>query len=443
MASSPTLTSLLQGSSGLASPAKLSGGFEVDIYGPASVVSTFSVAAAQADRLEGSDASAGSGTTPYTFMITRQGDTASSATVNWSVTSPIANAEDFFPFAALPSGSVSFAPGEGARAVIVAVRQDASAEADEPFTLSLDSVTSGHGIGTASATGVIRNDDLPAVISISALDADRAEGLAGTTTAFTFSLTRSGNLSVAAAVSILVTSEQLDEMDFDSSIRPSVRVATFEAGQTSQTFTLDLRGDSTYEPHETFTVHIAPAPGYEQSIVMSSASAQGMVRNDDLAPRSVPAGQGKSASFLFDPVFYLWSSPELASTLTLASAYQDYVSSGAAAGRLPVSWFDASYYSNRWPDLTPLQLDDAALFAHYNLYGVWEGRSGGPKFDHFDGHRYLEENPDVAAYVDAYVADFLGSRTNGAIAHFVIYGANEQRVAHDTGGQAIDLGYLI
>ncbi len=46
------------------------------------------------------------------------------------------------------------------------------------------------------------------------------------------------------------------------------------------------------------------------------------------------------------------------------------------------------------------------------------------------------ENPDVAAYVDAYVADFLAGRTNGAIAHFVIDGANEQRIAHDTGGQA-------
>jgi hypothetical protein len=59
-----------------------------------------------------------------------------------------------------------------------------------------------------------------------------------------------------------------------------------------------------------------------------------------------------------------------------------------------------------------------------------------------DGHCYLAENPDVAAYVDAYVADFLGSRTNGAVAHFVIYGANEQRIAHDSEGQAIDLGYL-
>jgi hypothetical protein len=80
---------------------------------------------------------------------------------------------------------------------------------------------------------------------------------------------------------------------------------------------------------------------------------------------------------------------------------------------------------------------------HYNLYGVWEGRSAGPKFDQFNGNRYLTDNPDVAAYVDAYIGDFLGSRTNGAIAHYVIYGANEGRAAFDLVGQAIELDYLI
>ena len=59
-------------------------------------------------------------------------------------------------------------------------------------------------------------------------------------------------------------------------------------------------------------------------------------------------------------------------------------------------------------------------------------------FDKFDGTRYLTENPDVAAYVDAYVKDFLGSRTNGAIAHYIIYGANESRLAYDTTGQVLE-----
>ena len=74
------------------------------------------------------------------------------------------------------------------------------------------------------------------------------------------------------------------------------------------------------------------------------------------------------------------------------------------------------------------------------FFGQWLGFY---RFDQFNGARYLTDNPDVAAYVDANVADFLGSRSNGAIAHFVIYGANEQRAAYDGAGQPTDMGYLL
>jgi hypothetical protein len=142
-------------------------------------------------------------------------------------------------------------------------------------------------------------------------------------------------------------------------------------------------------------------------------------------------------------VFYLLDNPELVPALSRATATQHYLTIGAAEGRWPNAWFDATYYKNRWPDLTPLNLDNATLFLHYNLYGVWEGRSAGAVFDQFDGNRYLRDNSDVAAYVDAYLPDFLGSRTNGAIAHYVIYGQHELRPAFSLSGQAIRLDYTV
>ena len=161
------------------------------------------------------------------------------------------------------------------------------------------------------------------------------------------------------------------------------------------------------------------------------------------APAGAPApAYGQRSDFLFDPVYYVLANPASGGGVTVENALQHYLGGGAAAGRAPNAWFDAAYYEARWSDLTPLALDEATLFAHFNLYGVWEGRSPGPKFERFDGVRYLTDNPDVAAYVDAFIGDFLGSRTNGAIAHFIIYGAGEQRAAFDTAGQAIDLGYV-
>ncbi len=162
----------------------------------------------------------------------------------------------------------------------------------------------------------------------------------------------------------------------------------------------------------------------------------------DLPRQGVPAF-GQQSGFLFDAVYYLLDNSELVPTQSVATAPAHYFETGAAQGKAPNAWFDAAYYENRWPDLKAGDFSDTALFKHYNLYGVWEGRSAGPKFDRFDGLRYLTDNPDVAAYVDAYVADFLGSRTNGAIAHYVIYGQHEGRLAYDLAGGRIDLDYTV
>ena len=160
-------------------------------------------------------------------------------------------------------------------------------------------------------------------------------------------------------------------------------------------------------------------------------------------PRTETPKFGQSKGFLFDPSYYLLSQPQLAGTVTMQGALDHYLKTGAAAGAKPNDWFDAGYYANRWSDLKALNLSADVLFQHYNLYGVWEGRSAGPRFDTYDGLRYLRDNPDVAAYVDAYVNDFLGSRSNGAIAHYVIYGAAEGRVAYNQQGEVIDTAMLI
>ncbi len=147
-------------------------------------------------------------------------------------------------------------------------------------------------------------------------------------------------------------------------------------------------------------------------------------------------GYGLDDGFLFDPVYYRLAH-QGAVPAEDGAARAHYFASGAARGWAPTPWFDATYYRQRWPDLGALGLDDATLFRHYNRFGVWEGRSPGPAFDRFDGERYLRENPDVAAYVDAHLPDFLGSRRNGAIAHFLLYGAPEGRLAYDEAGAPV------
>ncbi len=160
-------------------------------------------------------------------------------------------------------------------------------------------------------------------------------------------------------------------------------------------------------------------------------------------PATQDAAFNTDPGFLFDFVFYQFANTTDAGVLTPEQARDHYFATGAGQGKAPNSWFDASYYENKWADLKALDLDEATLFAHYNRYGVWEGRSGGADFDQFDGTRYLADNDAVAGYVDSHLSDFLGSRTNGAIAHFIIYGLAEGRAVYDTAGAAIDLGWAL
>ncbi|MBP7661850.1 MAG: cadherin repeat domain-containing protein, partial [Burkholderiaceae bacterium] len=137
-------------------------------------------------------------------------------------------------------------------------------------------------------------------------------------------------------------------------------------------------------------------------------------------PTETSPAYGADNRFLFDPTYYLLANWDLVPALTMAGASDHFFASGGAEGRQPASWFNAQFYAHRYPDLAAYAGAPALLFAHYNLFGVWEGRAANVALQSFDGTRYLADNPDVAQYVQANLADFRGSTDNGAIAHFVI-----------------------
>lgn len=105
-----------------------------------------------------------SGTTSYTFTITKTGSTALSSNITFttqdgSATSP----EDYSGV----SGNVIFGPSETTKQVTVLVNGEISYESDEAFTLHLVSTDNG-SISDADGTGAIVNDDVPASVQLSA-----------------------------------------------------------------------------------------------------------------------------------------------------------------------------------------------------------------------------------------------------------------------------------
>ncbi len=237
-----------------------------------------SIAAAGASKAEGNG-----GTTAFTFTVTRSGDTSQAQSVAWSVAgsgaSP-ASAADFVGGAA-PTGSLTFAIGETVRTVTVNVQGDTTGEANEDFTVTLANASAGLAIGTASATGTIQDDDTS--VSIAATSASKPEGNSGTT-AFTFTVTRSGNTAAAGqSVSWAVAGSGASPAvaaDFAGGVLPTGNLA-FAAGETAKIVTVNVQGDTASEPGETFAVTLSNASA---GLAIAGASATGTIQNDDAVP---------------------------------------------------------------------------------------------------------------------------------------------------------------
>ncbi len=259
---------------------------------PPATPATLVIAAASAVQTEGN-----SGSTAFTFTVTRTGSTAGASSAAWAVTGSGANAADGADFAGgvLPSGVVSFAAGETSKTVTVQVAGDTLVEANEGFTVTLSGPSAGTAIGTAAAVGSILNDDVApgSTLAIAAASAVLSEGNSGST-AFTFTVTRTGSTAGASSAAWAVTGSggsAANAADFAGGVLPS-GVVSFAAGETSKTVTVQVAGDTLVEANEGFTVTLsAPSAG----TVIGTAAAVGSILNDDVAPGSTLAIAAASA----------------------------------------------------------------------------------------------------------------------------------------------------
>ncbi|HEY8571466.1 Calx-beta domain-containing protein [Phenylobacterium sp.] len=228
-----------------------------------------------------------SGVARYVFNVTRTGDASGTSSVAWTVASggggsPV-DAQDFAG-GTMPSGTVTFAPGETGKTITVNVAGDTVVEWEESFILSLSNPT-GATLGSASATGFIGNDDSsyqppPPRFEMQASTVTKAEGNTGLTP-FTFTVTRTGDSGATASVDWVVggagaSSNPASPSDFENGAYPSGRL-TFAPGETAKTITVQVAGDTALEADEVFVVNLTNAVG----AAIGAQTASGVINNDD------------------------------------------------------------------------------------------------------------------------------------------------------------------
>jgi hypothetical protein len=214
-----------------------------------------------------------SGTTAATFIVTRAGTISGTSTVKVKTLNVTATAPS--DYAAVPLTTVTFSPGQTTRAVTVNVVADKVFEANETFKLSL-SGASGATIADNTGLATIVNDDAKPQLSVS--DVSLNEGDSGPTPA-TFTLNRSGNPSGVVTVKVKTLNGTATTTNNDYTALPSTLVS-FADGQTTQTVTVNVIGDVSFEKNETFSLVLSTPVG----AAISDGTGVATIVNDDAAP---------------------------------------------------------------------------------------------------------------------------------------------------------------
>ncbi|WP_395707835.1 nidogen-like domain-containing protein [Reyranella sp.] len=287
-----------------------------DVAFASTAPATLSIAPLVASKNEGQ-----SGTTLLTFTVVRSGDTTGTAMVDWSVAGAGAGSADKndFPGSVLPQGTVQLASGQISQVIEIVVQGDTADEGAETFTVTLaNAVAATIDAGHASATGTIGNDDSLASLSIAVLNAVRDEGNSGLTP-FTFTVSRDGRVDVAVSALWTVSGSggnPANAADFSGTL--ATGSVSFAAGELMKAVTVNVSGDTTVEPDETFQVTLSSASA--GAVIGTPSTASGTIVNEDRSVVSIAAlaaakPEGNSGTTAYTFTVSLGQAPVVAQTV--------------------------------------------------------------------------------------------------------------------------------
>jgi len=215
--------------------------------------------------------------------VTLTGAGGAGASVAWAVTGNGANPANGADFVGgvLPSGVLTFAPGETSKKINIFLLGDTVFEPSEQFVVTLSNPV-GATLGTAALQVTVRDDDTstsPLPVLSSQQVVSQMEGNSGLTTPFTFTFTRTGDLSGASSATYSVLGDgnsPATASDFSGGVLPSGTIQ-FSTGQATATVTVNVLADTTVEDAEQFRVQLSNPVG----AVIGNVNSLATIGNDD------------------------------------------------------------------------------------------------------------------------------------------------------------------
>jgi Calx-beta domain-containing protein/carboxypeptidase family protein len=243
-----------------------------------------------------------SGTTNAVFNVSLSASSGQTVTIGYATSNGPSSGGALQPADyTLTTGTLMFNPGEPTtKTVSVPVKGDALDEPDETFSLNLSSpvnVTIADGQGIATIT----DDDPSPSLSISdstVADDDATardgEGFAGQGTCaaapFSQCAVFTVSLSVASGQTVTVTYATSDGTAGSADYAFAGGVLTFSPGETSETVKVPIKGDTSDEFNETFSVNLSAAT----NATIADGQGVGTIVDDDGPPALSVTGASDS-----------------------------------------------------------------------------------------------------------------------------------------------------
>jgi M6 family metalloprotease-like protein len=172
------------------------------------------------------------------------------------------------------NGALTFAPGETSKEISVLVYDDTVYEGNEAFFVHLNNAVNATIVPDNRGVATIRDNEPEPRLSIN--DVTVTEGFPNTSTTAVFAIT----LSVSCAQTVTVVADTADGTATAGSdyTAKTGKLLTFAPGETTQTVSVVVAGDSEFEADETFFVNLSSAVG----AAPGRAQGVGTIANDDV-----------------------------------------------------------------------------------------------------------------------------------------------------------------
>ena len=294
-----------------------------------------------------------SGSQTATLTVTLSAASGKDISVDYDTADGSANGGSDYTAA---NGTLNFAPGQTTKTVNVSVLGDTTDENIETFDVNLSAASNATIADPTGQVTIIDDDN--ATITID--DVTGAEGDSGTTD-FTFTV----SLSVASAQTVTVDYQTVDGTAVDSSDYGSTGgQLTFSPGETSQTVTVAVNGDTNEEANETFTVNLSNAAN---AAIVDGDGTGTIVNDDDPTP---PPTSFQIATGVVENVDSNWKTLEFSTTMN-NPVIVTTVSLGFSGPSSNPVWTQMRNVTNTSFDLRVVTLDGMGSFASpVNVYVV-------------------------------------------------------------------------